>query len=330
MQEEERSGVSRCSEESAGCRRYDVDKNNSRVKLAVKEAQEGSSQETRPTPEKSPKKAKKPARRPQEIHQEPEEGQKARRPLKKAAKSPKKAKAVKPKTTKPKAAKAKKAAPKKKQLCRARRLPGAPVYLAAVLEYLTAEILELAGNAARDNKKTCIIPRHLQLAVRNGELNKLLGRSDHRSGWAALKVTITRRNPERGEAPSADEPLVELQQKVSPSLRQALQNLKLAEPNQISEKAADQDKCVFHPGFPIFHEGGLGDHFLRRPKLFGSQLLSEENIGLQHVSFSRGIQHRKGEEELCSVQANSTKVCIRVIFEGEKEFEQNISLWGGH
>jgi histone H2A len=51
---------------------------------------------------------------------------------------------------------------------------GAKIYLAAVLEYITTEILELSGNAARNDRKAIITPRHIMVALANDEeLNKL-------------------------------------------------------------------------------------------------------------------------------------------------------------
>ena len=45
----------------------------------------------------------------------------------------------------------------------------APIYLAAVLEYLTAEVLELAGDIAKQGKKARVTPRHIMLAIRNDQ-----------------------------------------------------------------------------------------------------------------------------------------------------------------
>uniref|UniRef100_A0A183EAI4 Histone H2A n=1 Tax=Gongylonema pulchrum TaxID=637853 RepID=A0A183EAI4_9BILA len=53
----------------------------------------------------------------------------------------------------------------------------AAVYISAVIEYLSAEMLELSGNACRDNKRQRLIPRHIVLAMKNDEeLNQFCSR----------------------------------------------------------------------------------------------------------------------------------------------------------
>lgn len=57
-------------------------------------------------------------------------------------------------------------------------------FLMKVLSSPAAEILELAGNAARDNKKGCVTPRHILLAIANDEeLNQVKNYSNGCELW---------------------------------------------------------------------------------------------------------------------------------------------------
>ncbi len=64
----------------------------------------------------------------------------------------------------------------------ARTSNGASIYLAAVLEYLTAEVLELAGTLTRESKRSRITPRTIMLGIKNDQELRVLLADVHISG----------------------------------------------------------------------------------------------------------------------------------------------------
>jgi histone H2A len=106
---------------------------------------------------------------------------------------------------------------------------GAPVYFAAVLEYICAEILELAGNSARDSKRKRITVRDLFLVVENDEeLSKLFRENGYEFLGAGVIPNIHYALlPKKGEKNTSAKALREIR------------------------KAQKQDNCIMFPALPF-------------------------------------------------------------------------------
>jgi len=126
----------------------------------------------------------------------------------------------------------------------------AAVYLAAVCEYIAAEVLELSGNAARDHRSTFINCRHVMLAIRNDEeLNKMLGGGDADHGKCVIR--------ESGVLPNIHSVLMKIPQHEKNKGLSAFEKrlVQIAQSGSISNGV-----CYFVDPRTGLHEGFLDNH----------------------------------------------------------------------
>ncbi|CAB1312587.1 unnamed protein product [Coregonus sp. 'balchen'] len=147
---------------------------------------------------------------------------------------------------------------------------GAPVYMAAVIEYL-------AGNAARDNKKGRITPRHIKLAVANDEeLNQLLRGVTISNGGVLPRIHPELLSKKRGSRVKVDTQVTVPEKRAErvKSIKKPTTKKGKGKPGRKPRKSTENEKETVVANSTV--EDGPGDGFtiLSAKSLFLGQKLS--------------------------------------------------------
>ncbi|XP_059168350.1 core histone macro-H2A.1-like isoform X2 [Physella acuta] len=196
---------------------------------------------------------------------------------------------------------------------------GSPVYMAAVIEYLVAEILELAGNAAKEFKRGRITPRHILLAIANDdELHQLLKHVTIAQGGVVPKIHAALIGPARSKQHLA----AVVSPASSPSKVKAASKLAASKLKASSAAMTPSNKPAAFKGKPkkadSIPDGSGGFLTLSEKKLFLGQKLTVMQGDLVKMSAdaivhpTNGTYHMGGEVGQAIQKA------------GGKEFQQEV------
>lgn len=190
-----------------------------------------------------------------------------------------------------------------------------------------------------------------------------------------VKIREPKKPRDPSTRPSADELLAPLTVNVTPSLKQALEkhmeNLSLQVAEEKTDtteikvgtscknngckacyqgEESDTEKCLYHPGYPVFHEGmkfwsccnrktsefdqflaqegcETGTHLWIKPEVEGEKKSCRFDWHQTPSTVSLSIFAKVAVPEKCSITVNRVRCVIKIVFDGGKSlFEKDLVL----
>ena len=171
---------------------------------------------------------------------------------------------------------------------------GASVYLTAVVEYMVAELLELAGNAARDFKSSFITPRHILLALFNDEeLYRFCKNAIIREGGVVPNIHSVLLPKKSEEAP----PLSETFDQVFLEMIKKSKHNFLVDPRDGLHKCIEFDASNASPEAVRRFERGASHLFRRLPVLDAA--CTRGKMGRQKIAIEALNDHQRRVFDAC-------------------------------